>query len=136
MKVRLEKEYKKYITLAEAPIVREIISSLKEDTSTVEEYAEMAVRAAYNNKTNDIEILKASAKISKNCRVWNAFTENSEELDVWIEATAYVNHYNNSEFGYKIIIIGAYLSDIWQISCENYREMASHMYIRRFKEAK
>ena len=59
----------------------------------------------------------------------NAFTENSGCLDVWIEATALVN-------GNEFIIIGAYLSDIWMITGYNNEEIASHMYIRRFKEIK
>ena len=48
-------------------------------------------------------------------------------VDIWIEATAYVN---DNEF----IIIGAYLSDIWQITGNNNLEISSNMYIRKFKE--
>lgn len=129
MKVRLEKEEKKYITLEEAPIVREIIASMKEDESTVEEYAEMAIRVAYNGNAYHIETMKASAKIAKNCRACNAYSNNSNSIDIWIEATAYVNQ---DEF----IIIGAYLSDIWQISGSKDQEIVSYMYIRRFKEMK
>ena len=129
MKVTLLKEDKKLITLADAPIVRQIIADMKEDTSTVEEYAELAVRAAYDGNAYGIEVLKASAKISTNCRVMNAFTQNSGNLDVWIDATAYVN-------GNEFIMIGAYLSDIWQITGHNNEEIASQMYIRKFKEEK
>lgn len=127
MKVTLLKEDKKYITLEQAPIVRQIIADMKEDEYTAEKYAEMAIRATYNGNAYHIEVLKASAKISTNCRVMNAFTENSGNLDIWIEATSYVN---TDEF----IIIGAYLSDIWMITGYNNEEIASHMYIRRFKE--
>lgn len=123
------KEEKKYITLEEAPIVREIIASMKEDESTVEEYAEMAIRVAYDGNAWNIDTMKASAKIAKNCRAWNVYSDNSNSIDIWIEATAYVN---NDEF----IMIGAYLSDIWQISGDNQKEIASHMYIKRFKEMK
>ena len=129
MKVQLTQEYKKYITVAEMPTVREIIGDMKEDSSTVEEYAEMAIQAAYDGRAYGIEVMKASAKISKNCRVWNAYNDHSETLDIWIEATAYVNC---NEF----IMIGAYLSDIWQISSDNRKEIASNMYIRRFTEKK
>ena len=128
MKVKLTQEYKKYITVAEMPTVREIISDMKEDLSTVEEYAEMAIQAAYDGIAYS-EILKASASIAKNQRAWNAYSDHSETLDVWIEATAYVN-------GNEFIMIGAYLTDIWQIGSDNRKEIASHMYIRRFKEAK
>ena len=128
MKVKLTQEYKKYITVAEMPTVREIISDMKEDLSTVEEYAELAIQAAYDGIANS-EILKASVSIAKNQRTWNAYSNNSETLDIWIEATAYVN-------GDEFIIIGAYLTDIWQIGSDNRKEIASHMYIRRFKETK
>ena len=129
MKVRLEKEDKKYITLEEAPVVRDIIAYTKEDTTTVEEYAEMAIRAAYNGKAYDIEVMKVSARIAKNARAWNAYNDHSETIDVWVDATAYVN---DSEF----IIIGAYLSDIWQITGRDDQEVVSYMYVRKFKEVK
>ena len=129
MKVRFEKESKKYITLEEAPIARQIIADMKEDECTVEEYAEIAIRAAYNGKAWNIDTMRATAGISKNNRAWNAYSNNSGHLDIWIEATAYVN---NDEF----IMIGVYLSDIWQISGENQQEMAARMYIRKFKEVK
>ena len=68
MKVKLEKEDKKYITLAQAPIVRDIISDMKED------------------------------EIAKNNRVWNALNEHSGDFDVWIDATAYVSCADGYEF--------------------------------------
>lgn len=129
MKVTLLKEDKKLITLADAQIVRQIITDMKEDEFTPADYADIAIRAAYNGNAYHIEVLKASAKISTNCRVMNAFTENSGNLDIWIEATAYVDID-------KFIIIGAYLSDIWMITGYNNEEIASQMYIRRFKEIK
>ena len=129
MKVRLEKEDKKYITLEEAPIAREIIASMKEDESTVEEYAEMAIRAAYDGNAWNIDTMRATAKIAKNNRAWNEFSNNSGCLDIYIKATA---HVNQDEF----IMIGAYLSDIWKITGYNNEEIVSHMYIRRFKEIK
>lgn len=129
MKVRLTQEAKKYITVAEMPAVRRIIADMKEDTSTVEDYAEMAINAAYDGRAYNIGIFKATAEIAKNQRVYNAYGENSDSLDVWITAVAYVNC---DEF----IELGVYLSDIWQITCDNKREIASHMYVRRFKEVK
>lgn len=69
MKVTLLKEDKRLITLADAPIVCQIISDVKEDEYTAEKYAEMAIRVAYNSNAYGIEVLKASAQISTNCRV-------------------------------------------------------------------
>jgi hypothetical protein len=129
MKVKLTPEAKKFITVAEMPAVRRIIADMKEDDSTVEDYAEMAIGAAYDGRAYDIVIYKATAEIAKNQRVYNAYGENSDSLDVWITAVAYVNF---NEF----IELGAYLSDIWQITCDNKKEIAAHMYIRRFKEVK
>lgn len=129
MKVRLTSEYKKYITLAEAPKVRAMIADLKEDESTPADYIRYAISAVYDGKSFNVEVLKAEAEIAKNCRCWNAYAEDSENLDVWIDATAYVNR---DEF----LIIGAYLTDIWQITSDNMKEIASHFYVRRFKEEK
>lgn len=83
MKVRLEKEEKKYITLEEAPIVREIIADMKEDEYTAAFYAESAISAAYNHMNYNIEVLKASAKIAKNNKTWNAFNDHSWNLDIY-----------------------------------------------------
>ncbi|KAI4438931.1 hypothetical protein FMM80_00670 [Schaedlerella arabinosiphila] len=127
MKVKLLKKDKQFITLAEVPIVRQIILDMKEDECTVGKYAEMAVRAAFNGNAFGIEVLKASASIARNGRVWNLYSDESGTLDIWIDATVCVN---DNEF----IIIGAYLSDIWQITGSFDQEIVSHMYIRRFKE--
>ena len=133
MKVRLEKEDKKYITLAQAPLVREIIADMKEDEIKPEEYAEMAVRAAYSNTlVFNVEVLKATARIVKSSKAWNVMSDHSEDLDIWVEATAYVSLSDS----YECIMIGTYLSDIWHITEDNKEEIASYMYIRRFKEVK
>ncbi len=128
MKVTLTREAKKYITLAEAPVVREMIADLKDEEMSPADWAEIAINAVCNFGVCGIEVFKASAKISKNCRAENAYNDHSGNLDVWIEASAFVN---DEEF----IIIGAYLSDIWHISAVNREEISSNFYIRRFKEA-
>ena len=129
MKVKLTPEMKKYITLSEAPKVQTMIADLKEDESSPGEYIRYAISAVYGGKAYDIEVFKASAEVAKNCRCWNAYAEDSENLDVWIEATAFVN-------GDEYIMIGAYLSDIWQIADDNMSEIAKHFYVRKFKEVK
>ena len=45
MKVTLLKEDKKFITLEQSPIVRQIIANMKEDEYTAEKYADMVIRA-------------------------------------------------------------------------------------------
>lgn len=126
MKVKLKKEYKEYITIAEMQTVRKIISEMKEDEFEDEDYAKIAIEAAYNGIAST-EILKCSASIAKNSRIWNAYNEESKNIDIYIEAIAFIN---KEEF----IIIGAYLTDIWQIGSNNISIIKSHMYIRKFKE--
>ena len=127
MKVKLTQEFKKYITVAMMPTAREVIACMKEDDGTVEGYAEIAINAAYDGRAFGIEILKASAEIAGNRNVLNLYNDHSADLDIWIDVIAYVNC---EEF----IKLGAYLSDIWQIDNSNKKEIASHMYIKRFKE--
>jgi len=107
----------------------EIIADMKDDEYTAKEYAEMAIAAVYDGNAWGIDIMRSMAKISKNRRAWNIYSGNSRDFDIWIEATASVGI---DEF----IIIGAYLSDIWQITGSNDEELVSHMYIRKFKEVK
>ena len=125
MKVKLTSDMKKHITLEEAPLVQAMIKEFKEDETPIPEYAEMAIRAAWD--TYSIKVIEATAEIAKNCRVHNFYSENSGTLDIWIEATAQTID--------GFIIIGACLSDIWQINGENNAELISHMYIKKFKEA-
>jgi len=130
MKVSITKESKKILTLDEASAARKMILDLKEDPCLTD-YAEMAVAfASRTNHSNDCckKILEVSARIAKNCTVWNYYHDDSRDLDVWVEITARTN---NGCF----YMIGAYLSDIWTIGPEDQdREIASRMYIRKFVE--
>lgn len=127
MKVRITKETKKWMTLEQAPIAHQIIKNEKDDETTAAEYAEMAIRAVYFGSAWGVEVLKADASIAGNCRICDQYSDESGTLDIWIDTTVCVN---DNEF----IIIGAYLSDIWQITGSFDQEIVSHMYIRRFKE--
>lgn len=129
MKVQF-KEAKKYITVAEMPTVRQIIEDLKNDETSVKEYAEMAVRAITQN--NVVTVLDASAEIAKNDRVWNRYTDDSGHLDVWITFTAMVGTIGLDGF----VMGGACLSDIWDLRGWDDRETVSHMYVRQFKEVR
>lgn len=129
MKISITKESKKVITIEEAQIAQKIIEGEKESTMTVAEAAEMAVNAAaiLHNEDRCCRVLEATAQISKNIHVWNFYHDDSRHLDVWVEATA------QTENGF--CIIGAYLSDIYQIASDNREEIARHMFVRWFKEA-
>lgn len=124
MKLSLPRNLKSY-TGFEVDAMREVIESMKEDSSTVSDYAAAAIREAIRPEGGYIvEIFKATATIEGNGRIENAFSPCSLSFDVWIEATA------ETSFGF--VKIGAYLTDIWNIDGEN----AAPMYKRLYHEDK
>lgn len=116
---------KDIITLSEKPIADGIIEELSD--YSIEADMQMIVRTAVG--TNDtFEILKFTAEIAKNSRIWNAYGANDGEtknLDVWMELYAY-----NKFVGFYEI--GCYLTDIWQITGDNSEEIRNHFYINKF----
>lgn len=126
MKVTFTAEAKRFITLSEMPTVRQMIESLKEDESTVNEYAEMAARAAMDGYV--VKVFEASAKIAKNSRAKDNYTADSGDLDVWVDFTALTSE--------GFVIGGAYLTDIWDITGDNDEEIRGHMFLRKFVETK
>ena len=127
MKVNLTAEMKKFLTVAEMPAVKKVMQYEKEnDEWTVQEWAKMAARLVFDD--NGAKVIEATARIAKNQRVWDAFDEETRDIDVWIEFTAF------SEYRSSFIIAGVYLTDLWQLTKDNADEIKSHMYIRRFEE--
>lgn len=127
MKVNLTAEMKKFITVAEMPAVKKVMQYEKEnDEWTVQEWAKMAARLVFDD--NGAKVIEATARIAKNQRVWDTFDEETRDIDVWIEFTAF------SEYRSSFIIAGVYLTDLWQLTTDNADEIKSHMYIRQFKE--
>ena len=127
MKVKFEKDYKKYLTVEEVEKAREIMSSFVDDEWNAEEYAEMAVRAIAGSCE---EVLQATAYISKNCRVFDAFAD-CGHLDVWIEYKATCGYR-----GEKFIRGGSYITDIWGLGGddESKENLRRHSYIRMYAE--
>ena len=121
MKVTINAESKKVLTIAELDAAKEIVRQMKEDESSAAEYATCAV-----NATGDycVKVYEVTAYIMKNCRVWDAYEAGSGTLDVWIDCTARTTN------GFKVI--GAYLTDIWNISGED--NQTQHMFIQSFSE--
>lgn len=121
MKVLLPKDYKKYFTIEEYEIAKEIIKMEREDdASTAKEMAEYAVREALKN--DDLcyleEILEARAEVCRNKyqaydKVYDRYFEGSQLMDVYISGVAKVS------FGY--LEFGAYLSDIWETGAREYK---------------
>lgn len=128
MKVRITKDSKHILTLEEVELAARIIRDERENDSwDAGEYAKKAINAALNSHGAYCNrIFEASAEIAKNCRVWNAYHEDSRDLDVWIEATAQTSE--------GFCIIGAYLTDLNEITGDNQDEIARRMFVRRFTE--
>ena len=129
MKVKMTDESKKIITMSELKIAKQIISDLKESEETEEECIKTSI--AHTGSWCET-IYKSSARIAKNCRILNFYSDESKDIDVWIEAEAKTSD--------GFMIIGFYLSDAW-LFCDDSeinKNIISHMYIRKFiaEEAK
>lgn len=110
MKVALPKDYRKTFTLEEMDIARKIIRDMKDDEFKPEQYAEIAIDHWFNHHTADGRdtVLTATAEISKNRMVWNAYGDETRQMDIWVSAVA------KTYGGY--LELGAYLTDIWNIA--------------------
>ena len=126
MKVKFTEKQKRFITVAQLPIVKEIIADMKEDTG-LKDYAMSADACASDGEATGAEILSVEAEIAKNCKAWDRYSDESEDLDIWLTVKAY-------HFYAGFYVIGCYLSDIWDLNGENGAEIRSHMYIRHFTE--
>lgn len=126
MKIKMTADSKKALTLEDAEITKEIQAEMEEDTGLID-YAVMAVNAAGFNTTRG-KIYAVTAEWARNRRIWNRYTDNSRDIDIWLNFVA------QTDEGFKMI--GAYLSDIWEITGDNQREIASHFYVRNFIEEK
>ena len=125
MKVKITANSKKILTVAEMPKVNEIIKYFQEEDETpINEYARTAARVVVNNACS-LEILKATAEISKNARADNSIIEGSGNLDVWLEFYAFDKYAGFYE-------IGAYITDLWGASSDNNEYIKSHMYINAY----
>ena len=127
MKIRITSESKQLITLADMPAVREIQRQEAEDTMTPAEYLEMAARLA-SRSNNSFQIYDASARIARNCRVYEQFGPGTGTFDVWLEGIAF--HPFAGAY-----MIGAYLSDLWQITGGPSDEylVRDHMFIKEYR---
>lgn len=123
MKVKITEQTKKHIYASQLPAARKVVEEMKEDTG-LENYCQMAARVASRSNA-EFELFKIQAEIAGNCRVVNAYDDESENLDVWI--TFYAFH--SYEGFYKI---GVYLTDIWKIDGQNNDEIAGYMYIDHY----
>lgn len=113
MKVTMQENYRNIYTLNQVVIAKELIKYAKDDEATPADYAVFAIRDALRNSIDGIErVIEAKATTALNSRVWNRYFDNSENLDIWVEATA------KTFDGF--IEVGMYLSDIWELGPESY----------------
>lgn len=126
MKVKLTNEQKRYITVAQLPAVRAMIAEMKDYDATGD--AETVARIA-SGVNCTFEILRFDAEIAPNCRTWNAFGDDSEDLDIWLTVYAF-----NPSYGFYSV--GMYLTDLWQSTGDNGDEIRSHAYIQAYKEVR
>ena len=114
MLVRLEEKYKDFYTVSDLERAKAIIKYERDDENTARDWAEYAVREALKRSGEFFcEILKATAHTAKNCRIWNKYSEDSQDMDVWIDAIARTSN--------GFIEVGAYLSDIWETGAVDYQ---------------
>lgn len=122
MKVALEKDYRKYYTLDDLDRAKLVIQAGKEDEKTAKGWAEYAVKEILANSGDYLNyVISAEAHTAKNCRAWNLYGDESEDMDIWITGLA------KTRDGF--IEIGAYLSDIWQTGAVPYKY---HTYYRYY----
>ena len=131
MKINITKESKEFLTVAEMPVVKKIVDDFKTSDETIEGSVIILSHIVTGYTNNSIEIFKASAEIAKNQRAWNYYGDTeteSRDIDIWINTTFFDKNDDN------FYIVGAYLSDIWNASCDNLENSKMNMYIRKFKE--
>lgn len=124
MKVKLTKEIKQVITVAQMPAVNAIIKDFRENSiDDFKSEIQTAVQIASKCYYEKFEILKCDAEICCNSRICNYYNENSENFDIWFTVYAYHQYIGFFE-------IGVYLSDLWRrCGSTNDNDIRQHMCI-------
>lgn len=124
MKVTMMKDWKKYFTVHEAEMARQMIKDCKEDECKVADYALMAARVVTGH--NNPEVFNCTAEVVKNNRTdYDRWFEGSGHLDVYIRFYAFDKY-----FGF--FDCGICLSHIWDITGDNNEEIKSLMFIHKY----
>lgn len=125
MKVNLSKSYKEFFTISDLERAKEVIKWMKDDESSVKDYAEIVVNHVLVKEDNFdslYKIIDAVAEVRTNGRVFDAYCSGSGRMDVWLEVVA------RTTKGY--LEVGAYLTDIWNIGADT--DMREHMWIQHY----
>ena len=124
MKVNLDKDYREWFTISDLEKAKEVIRYMKDDESSVKDYAEMAVEHVLLREDRYetlVRIIEADAVTEPNGRIYDQYGETGR-MDVWLNITA------RTDRGY--LEVGAYLTDIWQIGSET--DLREHMWIQHY----
>lgn len=136
MKAKLQKPegMGNWVTLAELPIANKLLRKPGEmlgyDREHEDEWFADGVNIIRNIFSME-NVITATAELAKNDRADNSLCADSGKFDIWFDVLLY-GWISNHGFGY--VKVGAYLTDLWQITATNKAELMQHMYIRRFVE--
>lgn len=123
IKITLPAEYKQHYTINEVEQMKKVIDLYnKEMPETVGD----AVQVLENMVKG--KAIEAKAETAGNCRIYNHHDTDSGKIDIYITAT--IQAYD------AFYIIGAYITDIWNITGDNNDEIKKQMFIREFKETR
>ena len=125
MKVNLSKSYKDFFTISDLERAKEVIKYMKDDESSVKDYAKIAVEHVLLKEDRYetlVRIIEAEAVTEKNGRIFDAYGFESGYMDVWLNITA------RTDRGY--LEVGAYLTDIWKIGADT--DLREHMWIQHY----
>lgn len=125
MKLKITEESKRVLHLSDMDAVKELRKCVEEDS--LSNYTHLIASIA-SGENGTFEILKSSAEIARNCRVWNSYGETAD-LDIWVTVYALLS-------GVGFYEIGCYLTDIWgyyNFAGENNREeIRNRMFVMEY----
>lgn len=132
VKIRLTENSKRIINMMEKPIVDEMIKTIQRDGtdgSIGDPFMLGIAMSCITSYNGDWKFYDIEAEIAKNRRIYNYYTENSADFDIWISFKAF-DEYSG------FYIVHCYLSDIFSVSEENKQEIRKQMYVREYAEMK
>lgn len=127
-------------TMSEYDQAKELQKYMKED-ATAPISAMNFGADAYAKVNDDIwvdEIIKADARIEKNCRIeWNYYNESSGRFDVWIEGMFKASALKDGKLVHQIVELGFYLSDGYALCYDDvttHQTLMYHSYCRVYEQ--
>lgn len=129
MNVEISKNTERAIYVYQLEAAREIVSQFEDEdgSASLDDAVQTAISIATGETSMCFEVLKATAEIMPYYRAQNRYTDNSENLDVYLTIYAFDEYHGF----YKI---GCYLSDVWESTGDNAEELRQYMYIGKYEE--